>query len=95
MESMAKSSDKHAEPSEDEDGAQGGRRHGAPGVVAPSSRVNVAFPFSQIKLEEPSKELSDLAGIVLDLITSMAEWIPEERLAELRSRAKSVHDSLR
>ena len=91
---MAKSSDKHAEPSDAEKGGGADTPRVAPGVVAPSNRVNVAFPFSQITLQEPSQELSDLAGIVLDLIASMAEWIPEERLAELRSRAQAVDDSL-
>jgi hypothetical protein len=65
------------------------------GINAPSSRVNVAFPFSQIKLQEPSKELSELAGLVLDLVAAMSEWVPEDRLEELRTRAQALHESLR
>ncbi len=89
---MPKSSEKH--PLE-ANGGSGKKRDGAPGVVAPSSRVNVAFPFSQIKLQEPSRELTDLAAVVVDLVAAMAEWVPEERLEDLRNRAVSIYDSLR
>jgi hypothetical protein len=64
-------------------------------VIAPSSRVNVAFPFSQIKLEEPSKELAELAALLFDLVETMAEWVPEDRLDELRARAQALRDALR
>ncbi len=37
-------------------------------MSAPSHRLNIAFPFSQIKLEEPSKELAELAALVFDLV---------------------------
>ncbi len=67
----------------------------APRVVAPSSRVNVAFPFSQIKLEEPSKELAELAALVFDLVEAMAEWVPEDRLEDLQARAQVVREALR
>ena len=67
----------------------------APRVNAPSSRVNVAFPFSQIKLEEPSKELAELAALVFDLVGAMAEWVPDDRLEELRARAMVLRDTLR
>ena len=46
--------------------------------------MNVAFPFSQIKLQEPSKELAELAALVFDLVGAMAEWVPEDRLEELQ-----------
>jgi hypothetical protein len=66
-----------------------------PAVHAPSNRVNIAFPFSEIKLEEPSKELAELAALVCDLVATMAEWVPEDRLEELRTRAQGLRDSLR
>ena len=66
-----------------------------PAVHAPSSRVNIAFPFSQIKLEEPSKELAELAALVFDLIGTLAEWIPEDRLEDLRARGLALRDALR
>ncbi len=78
-------------------GAGAGKRgdDGAPGVVSPSTRVNVALPFSQISLQEPSRELTDLASVVVDLIAAMSEWVPEERLEDLRARALSIYECLR
>ena len=67
----------------------------APTVSAPSHRLNIAFPFSQIKLEEPSKELAELAALFFDLVETMAEWVPEDRLDELRTRAQVLRDALR
>jgi hypothetical protein len=64
-------------------------------VHAPSNRVNIAFPFSEIKLEEPSKELAELAALVFDLVGTMAEWVPEDRLEELQARALVLRDALR
>jgi hypothetical protein len=64
-------------------------------VIAPSSRVNIAFPFSQIRLEEPSRELTELAALVVDLVETMAEWVPEDRFEELRTRAHWLRDALR
>ena len=57
--------------------------------------MNIAFPFSQIKLEEPTQELAELAALVFDLVGAMAEWLPEDRLDELRSRAQVLRDALR
>ena len=65
-------------------------------VHAASSRVNVAFPFSQIKLQEPSQELADLATVVFDLVVAMAEWLPDDdRLEELHARALALRERLR
>ena len=66
-----------------------------PSVTGPSHRLNIAFPFSQIKLEEPSKELAELAALVFDLVGAMAEWVPEDRLEELRVRAQVLREALR
>jgi hypothetical protein len=95
-----RSHDRDAERPERYSDVDGDWPSGAPGrgareVLGPSSRVNVAFPFSQIRLQEPSKELSELAALVVDLVVTMAEWVPEDRLEELRARAQAVRDSLR
>jgi len=66
-----------------------------PELVAPSSRVNVAFPFSQIKLQEPSQELADLAALFFDLVVAMSQWVPEDQLEELRTRAQALRERLR
>ena len=62
---------------------------------APSSRVNVAFPFSQIKLEEPSKELASWRRSSSTWSAAMAEWVPEDRLEELQARAQVLREALR
>ena len=91
---MPKSSEKNASVAA-VNGAAAPRPGDSPRVVAPSSRVNVAFPFSQIKLEEPSKEMAELAALVYDLVGAMAEWVPEDRLDDLRARAQVLRDALR
>jgi hypothetical protein len=91
---VPKSSEKNASAAA-LNGAGGAKPSAAPHVNAPSSRVNVAFPFSQIKLEEPSKELAELAALVFDLVGAMAEWVPDDRLEELRARALVLRDALR
>ena len=97
---MAKSPDKNATSSES-NGLPAARQAGGtearkgPEVVAPSSRVNVAFPFSQITLQEPSQELADLAAVVFDLVVAIAEWVPEDQLEELRARAQALRERLR
>ena len=66
-----------------------------PSVPGSSHRLNIAFPFSQIKVEEPSKELAELAALFFDLVETMAEWVPEDRLEDLRARAQALRDTLR
>ena len=97
---MAKSPDKNVTPSESNGVAEarpagGTKPRKGPEVVSPSSRVNVAFPFSQIKLQEPSQELADLAALVFDLVVALAEWVPEDQLDELRARAQALRERLR
>lgn len=98
---MPKSPDKSVTPSESNglpeprESGQGAKPPKGPEVVAPSSRVNVAFPFSQITLQEPSQELADLSGLVFDLVVAMAQWVPEDQLEELRARAQALRERLR
>ena len=97
---MPKPHDKNVTPSESNGLPEARHPGGAeprkgPEFVAPSSRVNVAFPFSQIRLEEPSQELADLAALVFDLVVAVAEWVPEDQLEELRTRAQALRERLR
>ena len=64
------------------------------GVHAPSTRVTIAWPFSQIKLQEASIELKELAGLLSDLLDAMADVLPEDRLAPLRERADALRARL-
>jgi len=91
---VPKSSDKSSSSAE-ANGRRGSKLRAAPAIVAPSNRVNVALPFSQIKLDEPSRELAELAALVFDLVGTMAEWVPEDELEELSARARVLRDRLR
>jgi hypothetical protein len=46
------------------------------GVHNATTRVTIAWPFSQIKLEEASAELSELAGLLSDVIEAMSDVAP-------------------
>jgi len=97
---VPKSHDKGVTPNESNGSPEARQAGGAkprkgPELVAPSSRVNVAFPFSQIKLQEPSQELADLAALVFDLVVTLTEWVPEDQLEELRMRALALRERLR
>jgi hypothetical protein len=58
-------------------------------VKAPSSRINIAFPFSQIKLQEAGRELAELTALVLDLIVAL-EATTDGQLVGLRERATAL-----
>jgi hypothetical protein len=48
----------------------------APARVVPTAKVNVAFPFAQIKIQEPSQDLAALASLVSELAGLVAEAAP-------------------
>ena len=55
-----------------------------------TTRVNVAFPFSQIKVEAPSEELTALAALVRELADVLAEVAPASKAQELAERAQAL-----
>ena len=61
----------------------------APETVNGSTRVNVAFPFSKINVQDPSNELRELAALVTDLITAL-EATTGEQLKELHQRSRDL-----
>ena len=62
-----------------------------PVEVRPTNRVNVAFgPFSKIEIQEPSKEFTELACIVVELATIAEGLAPGPRVQELRRRAQRL-----
>lgn len=66
-----------------------------PAEVTSSTRVNVAFPFSQVKISEPSAELAELAALVEDLAELVAGKSPGPAAADLRRRAHELAGQLR
>ena len=66
-----------------------------PDVVAPTNRVNVAFPFSKLTLQEPSGELAELADVIVELARIVEELAPGPGSTSLRARAEVVVQRLR
>ena len=62
----------------------------APGVVAPTTRVNIALPFSTFRIQEPSRDLAELAAILASLLDFLDEHSPDAQLSELRDRAHAA-----
>ena len=78
-----------------EDTAVARRTKQAPGIVAPTTRVNLALPFSKITVEEPGKDLAELASIVAALAAVMERTADDPFLPELRKRAEALAARLR
>jgi hypothetical protein len=70
--------------------------HGrGPGVVAPTTRVNIALPFSHFRVQEPSRDLVELAGIVGALVDVVAASQPTAELRPLREQLDALVVRLR
>ena len=65
-----------------------GRR--APARVDSSTRVNVALPFSQFKIQEPSDHLRALTALVEELARLVAEKVPGPEAEALRQHAHEL-----
>jgi hypothetical protein len=64
-------------------------------VVMPTNRVNLALPFSKITIEEPAKELAELAAIVAELAAAVDVVVAEPDATQLRERAQALAVRLR
>ena len=62
----------------------------APARVNSSTRVNVALPFSQFKIQEPSDHLLALSALVEELANVVAEKMPGPEAEALRHRAHEL-----
>ena len=78
-----------------ENAALARRTKQAPGVVAPTTRVNLALPFSKIAVEEPSRDTAELASIVAALAAVMERTADDPFLPELHKRAEALAARLR
>jgi hypothetical protein len=79
-----------AEPNRDASNTQP-----APNADVVTTRVNVAFPFSQIKVQEPSKDLSELAALVGELADVLADVAPGPKAQEFKERAQALATRLK
>ena len=53
-----------------------------------TTRVNVAFPFAQITVQEPSEDLAELAAVVRELADLVAAVVPGSSTRKLSKRAR-------
>ena len=53
------------------------RARPAPAIVTPLTKVNLALPFSKITVEEPGKDLAELASVVAALATVLERTADE------------------
>jgi hypothetical protein len=71
------------------------RRLPAPAIVTPLTKVNLALPFSRITVEQPGKDLAELASVVAALAAVLERTADEPFLPELRKRAEALAARLR
>ena len=55
-----------------------------------TTRVNVAFPFSNIRVQEPSEDVAALAVLVRELAELLADVAPGSKAVELEERARAL-----
>jgi hypothetical protein len=75
--------------------AEAQRPRQAPAVVTPTTRVNLALPFAKITVEEPGKDLAELASMVAALAAVMERTVDDPFLPALRKRAEALAARLR
>jgi hypothetical protein len=80
---------------DDRRGLDGQVSRQVPARVASSTRVNVAFPFSQVKIQEPSDHLVALAVLVEELADLVAAAVPGPEAKVLRHRAHELAGQVR
>jgi len=70
-------------------GDEGARRQ-APARIISSPRVNVALPFSQLKIQQASDDLVSLTELVGELADLVAGAVPGPEAEALRRRAHEL-----
>jgi hypothetical protein len=64
-------------------------------LVAPTTRVSVAFPFSHLHIEECGKEVAELAAMVAELASIVERLEPGIGADQLRASADALTVKLR
>jgi hypothetical protein len=60
-----------------------------------TTRVNVAFPFSQIRVQQPTEDVAELAVLLHDLAVVLADVAPGPKTAEIAKRAQALATRLK
>ena len=77
-----------------EPNSEGSKAKRAPETEVVTTKVTVAFPFSQIKLQEPSEDLAAIAALLRELAALLADVAPGSRARDLEKRARAVANRL-
>jgi hypothetical protein len=73
---------------------EGSKSKRGPETEVVTTKVTVAFPFSQIKLQEPSEDLAAVAALVRELAELLAEVAPGPQAQDLEKRARAMANRL-
>ena len=75
---------------DDDSGVQPIKARSGPEVVAPTNRVNVALPFGNVNIhvEGSSKDLAELAAVVVELVSIVEGLAPGTKVKKLREQAQ-------
>jgi hypothetical protein len=63
--------------------------------TGPTSRVNIALPFSQIRMEEPSQDLADVVALIGDLVAALKDTLSATQYEEFEAQVDSLRARLR
>ena len=63
-------------------------------ISSPSTKITVAFPFSNIKIQEPSEQLRELAAVVADLAEQIAKLQPSAETDTLVQQTRALATKL-
>ena len=72
--------------------ATAARTGSAPRMVAPTTRVNFAFPFGKITVGEPVSDIAELASIVAELAAAVEHTDSGPAVTHARERAEALAD---
>jgi hypothetical protein len=70
------------------------QKDSTPNTEVVTTRVNVAFPFSRLEVQEPTKELAALAALVRDMADLLTDSAPGPTAQELAKRAHALASRL-
>jgi outer membrane murein-binding lipoprotein Lpp len=62
--------------------------------ITEAPRVTIAFPFSNIKMNEPTENVRELAAIVAELAVHVAKSAPSAETDALVERAQTLQAKL-
>ena len=63
--------------------------------AGPSSRINIALPFSQMRMQEPSQELADVVALIGELVAALEGTLSNTQYEEFAVQVDSLRARLR